>query len=40
MWPARESLDALIVATARSAGLPPVTRDRDIGKAGAVAVIR
>lgn len=35
----RDPFDALIVATARNAGLPLVTRDRDIGKAGAVAVI-
>jgi PIN domain nuclease of toxin-antitoxin system len=35
----RDPFDALIVASARNAGLPLVTRDGDIRKSGVVAVI-
>ena len=35
----RDPFDALIVASARNAGLPLVTRDGEIRKSGAVAVI-
>lgn len=35
----RDPFDALIVASARRAGLPLVTRDEDIRKAGVVSVI-
>jgi PIN domain nuclease of toxin-antitoxin system len=35
----RDPFDALIVASARRAGLPLVTRDSDIRKSGVVAVI-
>lgn len=35
----RDPFDALIVAAARNAGLPLVTRDGDIRKSGAIAVI-
>ena len=35
----RDPFDALIVASARSAGLPLITRDGDIRKSGVIAVI-